>query len=83
MRLKELLFEGRSTFYEKKQQQMAAMIEEMDRSIGRVLDALEKAGVTENTYIIFTSDNGGYISVAHDQLRGKKGNLLRMDFEFR
>lgn len=61
---------------EKKQQQMAAMIEEMDRSVGRVLDALEKAGVTDNTYIIFTSDNGGYISVAHDQLRGKKGNLF-------
>ena len=61
---------------EKKQQQFAAMIEEMDRSIGRVLDALEKAGVIENTYIIFTSDNGGYISVAHDQLRGKKGNLF-------
>ena len=61
---------------EKKQQQMAALIEEMDRSVGRVLDALEKAGVTDNTYIIFTSDNGGYISVAHDQLRGKKGNLF-------
>ena len=60
----------------KKQQEMAAMIEEMDRSVGRVLDALKKAKVSENTYIIFTSDNGGYISVAHDQLRGKKGNLF-------
>jgi len=61
---------------EKRQQQMAAMIEEMDASVGRVLDALDKAGVTENTYVIFTSDNGGYISVMGDFLRGKKGNLF-------
>ena len=35
------------------------MIEALDRSIGRVMDALEKNGLTENTLIIFTSDNGG------------------------
>jgi len=60
----------------KKQQQMAAMIEDMDNSVGRVLDALDKAGVTKNTYIIFTSDNGGWVSVTSDVLRGKKGNLF-------
>ena len=60
----------------KNQQQMAAMIEEMDISVGRVLDALDKAGVTDNTYIIFTSDNGGWVSITPDLLRGKKGNLF-------
>jgi len=60
----------------KNQQQMAAMIEEMDVSVGRVLGAIEKAGVTDNTYIIFTSDNGGFISVTGDLLRGKKGNAF-------
>ncbi len=37
----------------------AAMIENMDTSIGRVVDALEKQGVAEDTIVIFTSDNGG------------------------
>ncbi|EDM28079.1 sulfatase 1 precursor [Lentisphaera araneosa HTCC2155] len=60
----------------KKQQEMAAMIESMDISVGRVLDALDKAGVRDKTYIIFTSDNGGWVSLTPHLLRGKKGNLF-------
>lgn len=37
----------------------AAMIDDMDCAIGRILDTLEKLGLDNNTYIIFTSDNGG------------------------
>lgn len=37
----------------------AAMMETMDDSVGRVLDKLESLGLTENTIVIFTSDNGG------------------------
>jgi len=37
----------------------AAMIESMDDAIGLVLDALDANGLSENTAIIFTSDNGG------------------------
>jgi len=37
----------------------AAMIEEMDLTVGDVLDALQEKGELDNTYIIFTSDNGG------------------------
>src|SRR6266850_5676340 len=32
------------------------MVEEMDRQIGRVLQALDKNGLTDNTIVIFTSD---------------------------
>jgi arylsulfatase A-like enzyme len=37
----------------------AAMVEALDRNVGRVLDALERTGQAENTVVVFTSDNGG------------------------
>ena len=37
----------------------SAMIVALDRGVGRVLDALERHGLAENTLVIFTSDNGG------------------------
>ncbi len=37
----------------------AAMVENLDSNIGRLLEALERKGIAENTLVIFTSDNGG------------------------
>jgi len=37
----------------------AAMIDRMDQNIGRLLAALEDAGVADNTLVMFLSDNGG------------------------
>jgi arylsulfatase A len=34
------------------------MIRSMDRGIARVLDTLERAGLTDNTLVLFSSDNG-------------------------
>jgi len=56
----------------------AAMLQQMDAAIGRILAALDRAGLTERTIIIFTSDNGG-LSTAEGHptsnlpLRGGKG----------
>lgn len=37
----------------------AGMIDDLDAGLGLLLDHLEKLGIADNTYVIFTSDNGG------------------------
>ncbi len=37
----------------------AAMMEEMDTAVGRVLEKLDELKLTEKTLVVFTSDNGG------------------------
>ena len=37
----------------------AGMLEELDRGIGRLLDELDTLGISDNTYVVFTTDNGG------------------------
>jgi arylsulfatase A-like enzyme len=37
----------------------AAMIENMDENIGRILSKIDAMGLSDNTIIVFTSDNGG------------------------
>lgn len=37
----------------------AAMTEAIDTGVGKILDALDRAGVADNTLVIFTNDNGG------------------------
>ncbi|MCB1237047.1 MAG: arylsulfatase [Verrucomicrobiae bacterium] len=36
----------------------AAMITRLDRDVGRILDLLDELGLTKNTLVVFTSDNG-------------------------
>jgi arylsulfatase A-like enzyme len=52
------------------------MIERMDLQIGRVLEALDAAGVADNTIVIFTSDNGGERFSDTWPFTGKKTELL-------
>jgi len=37
----------------------AGMLEDMDHTIGEILDKVESLGLADNTFIIFMSDNGG------------------------
>ena len=63
--------------------QYAAMLESVDSNLGAILEALEKNSITDETYVIFTSDNGGGMN-PNGSLRGCKANLyeggLRVPF---
>lgn len=50
------------------------MVQEMDRGIGEVVQALEDAGVAENTLLLFFSDNGANARGNNGELRGTKGS---------
>jgi len=52
----------------------AAMIDDTDRAFGDLLDHLDSLGIAENTYVIFTSDNGGGVR-GNAPLRGAKADL--------
>ena len=60
------------------------VIEEIDFNTGRIIDAVKELGLAENTYILFTSDNGPWLiknkDYAHGRLRtdhGGSAGLLR------
>jgi arylsulfatase A len=54
----------------------AAFLETLDHYVGQVLDALDRLELSENTLVIFTSDNGGHPEYsANGPLRGSKWNL--------
>jgi arylsulfatase A-like enzyme len=49
----------RSTWYGGTRKDYAAMVERVDDGVGKILAALDKTGVADNTLVIFTNDNGG------------------------
>ena len=51
-------------------------VEEVDWSVGRVLDAIREQGLSERTLVIFTSDNGGTHRAVNAPLRGFKGSTF-------
>lgn len=51
-------------------------VEEMDASVGQVLDAVRALGLGERTLVIFTSDNGGTPRAVNTPLRGNKASTL-------
>lgn len=54
----------------------AAEVEQVDLSVGRVMDHLKKLGIDENTLVIFTSDNGGLARLTNNApLRAGKGTF--------
>ncbi len=59
----------------------AALISHLDMNVGRLLQSLKDNNLSENTLVVFISDNGGAVMAPRDELkcngdlRGLKGNL--------
>ena len=60
----------------------AGLTEELDQSVGHIVEAVGKAGIADNTLILFLSDNGGLeheqsgrVVTSNQPLRGEKGTL--------
>ncbi|MEM6689121.1 MAG: sulfatase-like hydrolase/transferase [Planctomycetota bacterium] len=52
-------------------------IDQVDESVGRILEAIDALGISESTLFIFTSSCGGYREVSKlAPLRGEKGSLF-------
>ncbi|MCK5000388.1 MAG: sulfatase [Anaerohalosphaera sp.] len=57
------------------------VIEEIDHGVGRILDTLNEQGIAEKTLVVFTSDNGPWLSYKQQggsagPLRGGKGGTF-------
>jgi arylsulfatase A len=60
----------------------AGLLEELDTSVGTIVQAIEEVGLTDQTLVIFLSDNGGLVHeqdgdvvTSNSPLRGEKGTL--------
>lgn len=68
-------YEGKPAWNGQDNAKYATMVENLDIQIGRLIDNLEKSGKLENTFILFTSDNGGHYGITKQwPLRSGKGS---------
>jgi len=75
----DYLQEALPLFETEKRAVNAAMTRSLDENVGKVLEQLKNLGLTENTLVIFTNDNGGampYNASNNDPFSGTKGTFL-------
>lgn len=59
------LFVADDLWVEDPQRAYERVMVDLDRSMGRILRALEDGGVSENTLVVFASDNGPWLQMKH------------------
>ena len=55
-------------------------VEELDWSVGQVLETLQAEGLDRNTLLVFTSDNGPWQQGSAGALRGRKNHVFEGSF---
>lgn len=56
---------------------LGAMIHSLDQGIGRILGAIDQAGISKETFVLFSSDNGGVRGIGENTpLRGGKATVF-------
>ncbi|MEX2512931.1 MAG: sulfatase [Cyclobacteriaceae bacterium] len=53
----------------------ASMVAAMDENVGRVMETLKNEGLDENTWVVFTSDNGGLSTLFRENAPTSNGPL--------
>ncbi|WP_158856490.1 sulfatase [Lunatibacter salilacus] len=53
----------------------ASMVAAMDENVGRILETLKKEGLDKNTWVVFTSDNGGLSTLLRENAPTANGPL--------
>ena len=56
------------------------VVEEIDWSIGKILEKIKQYGLDDNTLVIFTSDNGPWWQGSTEGLRGRKNHIFEGSF---
>jgi arylsulfatase A-like enzyme len=51
-----------------------AMIDHIDTNFAKLVAALEKSGVADDTVVVFTTDNGSAMAAANAGMKGRKGS---------
>lgn len=57
---KEFAKDYEGTRFAQKEREYATMVADVDKSMGRILEALDRLGLAKDTIVVFLSDNGGY-----------------------
>ena len=71
------LFEKYRTLgFEPKDAAVYAMVENLDRNVGRILQKLDQTGLAANTIVLFTTDNGPNTARYNGGMRGGKGSVF-------
>jgi arylsulfatase B len=60
---------------DEKKRTYAAMVDSMDQSIGKILEAIDAKGIADNTFVLFLSDNGAIQYGDNGPWRSSKGTV--------
>ena len=57
----------------------AAMVHSLDENVGRLLDQIDDLGIADDTIVVFSSDNGGFVNTCklHEGLKVANNSPLR------